>query len=475
MIPLVEKGSFHIVDNKIEVQNLLFGIIETNSTFKFEQLIAYDAFIVEGNDENYVRFFLKSVRSHRNPEFYLKPVFLLNPRESRDPIISRMADGTIFSLDQLNDLTIVVKEIFLKTTQLDPNVPASFEGKMMKKVFDYLFTRNRSSLEPLMDSRSSVGYTWPELSVNFESQEEHKALQLLEWASKEELFTAEFKDRAYLCGTCSNGFMLYREVCQGCSSPNISVFDNIHHFPCAYVGPAKDFPSNEDGSMTCPKCSKKLRHIGIDYDKPSSISHCNSCDADFQDVYVKAKCLCCSSDVEVQYLNAQNINAYHFTNKSTLVDAVKILTSQQMEIKGALKFDSFKMMMHYQIERVKNNPQLNTYHVCLNIKNADQLNTIIGNTGSMNVMTDAVAMIHEYIRSADFISVENKYAVHICINDMDESKIKEIVSSMVETITSMVKDNLSGFKIEIEPLCKPITPEITTQDLFNLQTNTSKE
>ncbi len=468
MIPLVEKGSFHIVDNKIEVQNMLFGIIESNSVFKFEQLIAYDAFIVEATDETFVRYFLKSVRSHRNPEFYLRPVFLLNPRETRDPIISRMADGNIFSLEQLDDLTVSVKEIFLKTTQLDPTVPASFEGKMMKKVFDYMFTRNRSSLQPIMDSRSSIGYTWPELSVNFESHDENKALQLLEWASKEELFTAEFTDRAYLCGTCSNGFMLYREVCQGCSSPNISVFDNIHHFPCAYVGPARDFPLSADGSMTCPKCSKKLRHIGIDYDKPSSISHCNSCDADFQDVYVKAKCLCCSSDVEVQYLNAQNINAYHFTNKSTLVDAIKILSSQQMEIKGALKFDSFKMMMHYQIERVKNNPQLSTYHVGLHIKNADALNSIIGNTGSMNVMTDAVAMMHEFIRSADFISVENKYAVHICMNDLSEANINELISSMVEKITEMVKDNLSGFKIEIEPSYNLITPESTIQELFAL-------
>lgn len=468
MIPSLENGSIRIVDNKIEVQNLLFGIIEANNTFNFEQLMAYDALIVEGSDANYVRFFVKSIRSHRNPEFYLKPVFVLNPRITRDPIVSRMTDGVVLSLEQLNDLAGDVKEIFLKTTQLDPAVPASFEGKMMKKVFDYLFTRNRSALEPLLDKRSSIGYTWPELSVNFESHEEHKGLQLLEWATKEELFTAEFVDRAYLCGSCSNGFMLYREVCQGCSSPNISVFDNIHHFPCAYVGPVKDFKSNADGSMTCPKCSKKLRHIGVDYDKPSSISHCNNCDADFQDVYVKAKCLSCACDVEVQFLNPQNINTYRFTNKSTLVDAIKILTSQQIEVKGAIRFEAFKMMIHYQIERVKNNPQVQTHHVCFKFKNADKLYNVIGNNGTLNVMSDAVGMMHEFISSADFIAVENKYAVHVCINDLHESRVAQMMSDISKKVSQMVKDNLAGFVLEIESVCTKIMPHTVTNNLFSI-------
>ena len=456
--------SIKIVDNKVQIQQLLFYVVEANSTFRFEQLIGYDALIVDAQDENYTRFFVKKIRSHRNPEFYLKPLFLLSPKEVKDPFVKKLNDGIIFSTDQMEELAKTVKDIFLKTTQLNPVVPPSFEAQTMKKVFDYMYTRNVASLVPFLNVNSSLGYTWPEVSVHFESHEETKTLQVLEWAAKEQLFTPEFVDRVYLCGNCSNGFMLYREVCPSCNSANVTMQDNIHHFPCAYVGPSKDFVVNEHNALECPKCNKSLRHIGVDYDKPSSVCHCNNCDKNFQDLYVKAKCLSCHSDTEVQYLITQNIFAYNLSSKNTLMDAINILTSQEREITGTVRPEIFKVMLHYQAERIKNNPSLKSFFTTIELENVKQLHAVIGENSYNKLLNEIISIVREYITSSDFISIDTNNIIRICVNDIDEKQLNKHNAEIAEKTKMMVKNNISGFELEIKISYKQVTGEMKNEE-----------
>ena len=109
--------------------------------------------------------------------------------------------------------------------------------------------------------------------------------------------------------------MSYREVCPKCSSSNTTPDDIIHHFPCGYVGPMKDYKNQIDDKLDCPKCNKRLRHIGVDYDKPSVIYECNHCAHKFQDYYVNAKCLSCESDKSVDQLRSMEIRSYRLTKK----------------------------------------------------------------------------------------------------------------------------------------------------------------
>jgi hypothetical protein len=453
----IEQKAIDIQDNRIEVQQLLFYVVASNSTFKFEQLIGYDALIVDTQDESYARYFIRKIRSHRNPEFYLKPLFLLNPNHISDPYVKHLNDGIIFNLSQLEDLVQSVKEIFLKTTQLNASTPTTFESQTLKKTLDYLYTRSKSSLTPVISNKSSIGYLWPEVSVHFDEFKDNQVIELLEWAAQEKFFKSEFIDRVYLCGTCSNGFMLYREVCPGCGSADVTMQDNIHHFPCAYVGPSSDFRINQQNALECPKCNKSLRHIGVDYDKPSSICHCNHCDKNFQDMYVKAKCMSCHSDTEVQYLVTQNINAYHLASNNTLLDMMNMLTTDHTEIAGTIKPEIFRVMLHYQKERVKNNSAIQTYYTIITPENYSDLMTVIGSSGFNKLFQEMIEIVRAYLNSSDFISVDRSYQIHICAHDLDTEKLTKQNSEMVSKLQFMISNNIQNFEMTFKVDAQQLT------------------
>ncbi len=64
------------------------------------------------------------------------------------------------------------------------------------------------------------------------------------------------------------------------------------HFPCSYTAPLQDFRRGSE--LVCPKCNQGLRHIGVDYEKPSRLFTCFSCEFVFRDPAVEAQCLRCN-------------------------------------------------------------------------------------------------------------------------------------------------------------------------------------
>lgn len=97
-----------------------------------------------------------------------------------------------------------------------------------------------------------------------------------------------FVEKMHVCPTCANNHLLFFECCPKCASSDIVEEPVIHHFRCANVSPEHTYMS--DGELRCPKCKHLLRHIGVDYDKPSSVYTCHQCDHTF--MYPDMRVLC---------------------------------------------------------------------------------------------------------------------------------------------------------------------------------------
>lgn len=445
----VNQHIFEAKDNVLTYGNLMFFVVESNSSFKIDHLLGYDAILLDARDEDFTRAMIRNIRGHYNPEFYLKPLFLLNAKETKDPLINNLNDGIIYSFDQVKDIAENVKQIFLKTTQLDYQNPGSFEGQTFKKVLNYMFTRDTKTITPFPSVHSVIGYVFPELSVSFNINEEWQVLDVLEWAEKEGLVWPDFQDRIYLCNNCKGGLLLYREVCPHCNSSNSKSEDLVHHFPCAYIGPISDFKNPIDNTLSCPKCNKALRHIGVDYDKPSIINHCNNCNNNFQDFFVKAKCLSCTQDNEVQYLISKTINTYKLTKKgrSVAVSGLVAVSQEIGNVFGTVPFESFKVMLHYQVERMKNNPALDGNLAVIYFENIYQLYSKIGKKAQRSLIHDLVSLMRENIRPSDFITLENASTFYICLNDVDKITAQSSLKSMDEVIRKMLQTNFSSFEV----------------------------
>lgn len=465
-----------IVDNKIEFENLLFFIIDSNSTLKIEHLLVYDAVIIDAKDSEFAKIILKKIRAHSNPEFYLKPVFLINYKEDKNPILKNLHDGIIYSYDQLEELAKITKQIFLKTTQLDYQLISSFEAQTIKKVINYMYTRDIRTLKPYADLNSAIGYTFPEISANFDSNEEAQVLEILEWAEREGLIWPDFMERIYLCNTCSSGFLTFREVCPHCNSSNSKSEDLVHHFPCAFIGPISDFKNAIDNTLACPKCNKTLRHIGVDYDKPSIIHHCNNCNNNFQDFFVKAKCISCSNDTDVQFLVPKSINVYKLTKKGRNAATNGFLsTGQEIEdIFGTINMQTLKIMLHYELERIKTNPELKTSIALVSLENVFELYNKIGKKAQKALLEDLVLLIRENIKPADFIAFENSSTFYLGLINSTSIEASQQLDNLSILIEKIIENNFDNFKVRILSKAKALSTHTKadiqlqelTKDLF---------
>jgi hypothetical protein len=447
----MKSTTIEIQDNRIEFENLLFYRLDSNSSLNIDHLIGFDAIIIDANDHDFARFIIKKIRTHHNPEFYLKPVFFINYKESKDPILNYLNDGLIYSYEQIKEIAETVKQIFFKTTQLDYQLISSFEAQTMKRVLNYMFTRNLKTLKPFVDINSNIGYTFPEVSINFEDNEEGQVLETLEWAEREGLIWPDFYERIYLCNQCSGGFLSYREVCPHCNSSNSKSEDLVHHFPCAFIGPISDFKNEIDNSLACPKCNKTLRHIGVDYDKPSIIHHCNNCDNNFQDFFVKAKCISCSQDIEVQHLISKSINVYKLTKKGRAAATNGFLSSglEIEDVFGAINMATFKIMLHYELERVKSTPSLETSIALINLENIFELYHKIGKKAEKKVLEDLVNLIREKIKPSDFIAFENSSTLYLGLINTDSLQAEQQLISLSILIKNVINSNFDGFSVNV--------------------------
>ena len=149
----------------------------------------------------------------------------------------------------------------------------------------------RFSSEPtpgLSEGYMSLYYytLWFEGQENLQMEERHFFhAQLLKLGY---IRRTRFIDKIHVCPVCRRSHQLFFECCPKCGSSDIREEPVLHHFRCANVSPESSY--EWDGELRCPKCKHMLRHIGVDYDKPSSIYTCNACDETF--MYPDMRVLC---------------------------------------------------------------------------------------------------------------------------------------------------------------------------------------
>ena len=454
----------------IEFAGFSFLHINVMDNLSVEKVQFHSAVILEGNDRAFIRQIVRRIRSHNSPDIYLKPVFILKGININDPLVNKLIDGTLYSLEQIELIIPEVERILTKTKDLHFTNSISFEAQMIEKTISFMYTCEISDLEPIPYIYSSNNYSYPILSVNFRQRDEHIALDILDIAEREGIFDSTYVDRIYLCPSCQGGHLTYREVCPKCGSSNSTTEDIIHHFPCAYVGPLSDFTNEIDDQLDCPKCNKRLRHIGVDYDKPSVLHECKACDHKFQDFNVKAKCLSCSTDNLVEQLKGREVRRYSLTKKGELA-AINgfVSTSKDIEeIIGTVKFDTFITMLKYEIERLRQTEGAS--NLCaIHLSNPSQIYSKMGSEVQKVLLKDLVKVIRSNIRSSDIISFQSSSTIILSMNEIPQRIakriLKEIIDMLKRLIATTFKDIEVEFEYEVIKLDYKLSPQLHIQQL----------
>lgn len=472
MLKKVEENieGLEIEGDVIKFESLTFFMIRNTSGTQIEHLMIYDALIIEGGDPQFTRAMVSKIRGHFNPEFYLKPLFLLHGSENKDPLINSLIDGVLFSLEQIKFVSEKVQKLFLKTNELYFPKSISFEAQIINKVINMLYTREKDEIRAFPYFHSGIGYCFPEASVNFGFPDEYQVLEIFDIAVKEGMFTRNFDQRTYLCANCSSGYLSYREVCPRCGSANSETEDLIHHFQCGYVGPLGDFNNEIDDELNCPKCNKKLRHIGVDYDKPSVLHTCFDCSHRYQDFNVKARCLLCSYDNEVDKLVPRTIYSYHLTKKgeSVALNGYISTTKDFDEIIGTVKIDVFRVMVRYEVERLRQTDYKSNI-AYLHLRNAGELYSRIGSAAQKKMLNDLIGILRGNLRSSDFITFYNSSTLLISLNDIPHKVAKSIMTEVKDIVQRLLrtsfKDVEIDIKVKVNELMVKLSHELQIQQL----------
>jgi len=315
------------------------------------QLFDCSAIVIEVTNEKVIKDMLNRIRRMRYKSFYLKPVLLQEGDYSKEIILQ--TDG-ILLFDDINNIMARISRINRRIKEVRSVTSRyTFSESLLVKSLQFLFTRNME-LIPFLDRSQKLSYCYPFLSNIIGEMDQMILLEVLERGAKEGLFEHELVDKVNLCKNCSGTYHNFREVCPQCESLNLESVDLIHHFRCAYIGPSIDFEDGQD--LVCPKCDKELRHIGIDYDKPSEIFECRACGHKAQEPHMKAHCVDCHEENELEYLKTKHINRYRMTvygadiaeNGLQKIDENKL---PKLGDQRVVPFETWEVLLKHEIAR----------------------------------------------------------------------------------------------------------------------------
>ena len=109
----------------------------------------HSAVIIDGQDVDFIRQIVRRIRSHNSSDIYLKPIFILKGINIHDPLVNKLVDGTIFSLEQIEFVIPTVEKILTKITDLKFTNSISFEAQMIDKIISFMYTCDIQDLEPV--------------------------------------------------------------------------------------------------------------------------------------------------------------------------------------------------------------------------------------------------------------------------------------------------------------------------------------
>jgi predicted RNA-binding Zn-ribbon protein involved in translation (DUF1610 family) len=148
-----------------------------------------------------------------------------------------------------------------------------------------LFTRIEVQrlLRALIDGKISViepkfdighGFSYP-VVVDVTGASDEVLEPILNELSSLDILTSTVVDNIAVCPTCGSYKLMMQMRCPKCGMPNLQRGTMIEHLTCGHLDMEENFGEGE--LLTCPKCGKSLRAIGVDYRRLSMMYRCLSC------------------------------------------------------------------------------------------------------------------------------------------------------------------------------------------------------
>lgn len=437
--------------------------ISDYSEVDIKKVVISDTLILDYSNYEGCGKFLKQIRSSFVETIYLVPVFILSINEEIDPFTKSLCDGVINNLQEESFMG-PSQAINQRVRQLQASSEGDQEIKIKNKLLRFHYTRQRK-MTPIISSQSHIGYVFPLLSLHFNNANTEEKFGMLEKLVSKEYFRLRYQDVVHLCTNCYSGFINYREVCPKCDSSDLYTENLIHHFVCAHVAPESDYINGDQ--MICPKCNRLMRHIGVDYDKPSLVYSCNNCGHHFQDSVMQALCMNCETVHSVDSLLERKIYNYELTalGEEAAIGGVVQSEKQEEEIEGFIGFSTFNIFLKYEIERIKNSGKTS----CAGSMSL-RTPTALTNTMGLKYNT-VVSEIGEFMKNAtlatDILTFINNNTFLIISPDNDKFRLESLLNNIRHSVQKLIDSNIDEANIIVKIKAENIDGVKSHNDIIN--------
>lgn len=268
-----------------------------------------DTFVTESLDQDKFVALLKKIRS--STYTYLKPVFCTN------------ADYVDYTAELFTDIKTMIK--FIDTInheistikQISQKVKVeSISRDWQARLLLYLYTRRSIRyLKPRKNKTKNSFFSYPVIDVFSQDESFDYYEWIKELKDREILKFKKFVKSFFCCSNCSSVKALFSEICFECKSEDIFLDDFLHCYACGNISPESQFMSTDD-ELICSQCKSKLKHIGVDYDRPLESYSCMNCDSIFMEPEVITECIDCGTITSTERMKKQKVNEYTLTNKA---------------------------------------------------------------------------------------------------------------------------------------------------------------
>lgn len=375
-----------------------------------DQLPKQPLLLVDGTDQEFAAEAISAIRQHANPGVYLLPIVLLSNGLAsgiRGRSALSGADHVCLSSSMDRQAIEQLYEQFYPLHRWIDSLPPQPVGdtNLALKTLRLLASRGNET-EPVMTSERLQGFSYPLIEKLF-SQADQSIQQTLDYLAKLNLLSPRFVTRVHQCIHCASSFLNFKETCPQCSAEDLQVDELVHHFRCAHTAPLSDY--RQEGKLVCPKCEQTLKHIGVDYDKPSISYSCNSCRHSFSDPQILTSCFNCNRTTAPELLNHAAVNAFSVSavGENAARHGIDNLFSSVMDERLQLvSTESFSQFLRVEQARISRYKVSESCLMLILIDDLEQLYLKVGERAP-ELFADIGEIFHRVLRLSDVITSRN--------------------------------------------------------------------
>jgi GGDEF domain-containing protein len=226
------------------------------------------------------------------------------------------------------------------------------------------------------------------------------------------------------------------------------------------VGREKDF--REGSALRCPKCRRELRHIGMDYDKPSEDLWCDDCAANFSEPSISCSCLNCGNTFPPERAISRQIKEFSLTQEGTRAAEEGMLPSYGLmdilrEGVGLYKFEVFKEFFRLEVLRCRRY-EISSTLLHLVIEGFDDFIEQEGINQAKNLRKELSYLFDATFRKTDIVTQLEGDENLIIFTHTDVDGVKRAVERLQDGMRNIfkkeinLKDSIWSLKDESEDL-----------------------